>query len=75
MSNKKLPDLGAKERFLKVYANLPLALRSDIIYVLDKYDGLQGKQAMTWNACWLEINNNTEISKKILKGLDELDFI
>ncbi len=62
-----------KERFLKTYANLPLGLRCEIIYVLT--DGKYKDEPMTWNACWLEIKNNTEVGKKILTGLDELGFI
>lgn len=58
-----------KEKFLKVYANLPLGLRGDIVLVLD------GREPITWNAAYLEINNNTELSQTILKKLADLKII
>jgi len=58
-----------KEKFLKVYANLPLGLRGDIVLVLD------GRGSITWNAAYLEINNNTELSQTILKKLTDLKII
>lgn len=58
-----------KENFLKVYANLPLGLREDIVLVLD------GRGPITWNAAYLEINNNTELSQAILEKLTDLKII
>lgn len=60
--------LGLKERFLKVYANLPLNLRKEIILVLDK-------EPITWNVVYLEVSNNTEKGSQILKKLEELKII
>lgn len=51
-----------KAKFLRIYANIPDKLREDIIVVVD------GK-TYTWNAAYLEIKNNTEFGKKILKEL------
>ncbi len=58
-----------KERFIKIYANLPMKLRSDIVLVLD------GKEPITWNVAYIEINNETELGKKIFKKLAELKII
>ena len=60
---------SAREKFLSVYANLPLNLRNEIILVIDK------KEPITWNVAYLEVKNNTALSKKILKKLEELQFI
>ncbi len=57
-----------REKFLKVFANVPLGLREDIILVLD------GKP-LTWNVAYLEVKENTELSKRILKELQELKLI
>ena len=67
-----------KERFLKVYVNLPLAIRSEIVYVtkdLAISRGISPEQPMSWNACWIEVKNDTEISKEILDSLDRLKII
>lgn len=57
-----------REEFLKIYADLPLALRSEIILVLDD-------EPITWNAAYVEVYNNTEKSIKILKKLKDLKII
>ncbi|MFA5887148.1 MAG: hypothetical protein WC852_00345 [Candidatus Nanoarchaeia archaeon] len=61
-------EKGIRERFLKIYADLPLALRKEIIIVLDK-------EPMTWNAAYIEIFNNTKKSPIILKRLEEMKII
>ncbi len=60
--------LGLKEKFLKIYANLPLNLRKEIILVLDK-------EPITWNVVYLEVSNNTEKGSQILKKLEALKII
>lgn len=62
-------NTNKKGQFLKVYANLPINLRNDIIYVLPE------KGPITWNAAYLEIDNETELGKMILGKLDDLNFI
>ena len=59
---------AAKERFLKVYANLPLGIREEIILVLE------GKP-ITWNAAYLEVNNDTKNAQEILRKLEELKIL
>jgi hypothetical protein len=58
-----------KERFFKVYANLPLNLRNEIILVLSD------KGPITWQVAYLEIKNDTDVGKKILSQLIELNII
>lgn len=60
--------MSLRERFLKIYANLPLTLRGEIILVLDN-------EPITWNVAYIEVYNNTEKSIKILKKLEELKII
>jgi len=68
MDNATRMDNGLRERFLKVYADLPLSLRTEIILVL-------GKEPLTWNAAYVEVVNSTEKSAEILKKLSELKII
>lgn len=58
-----------KDRFLKVYANLPLGLRSEIILVLD------GHGPISWNVAFVEINNETKLGVIILQKLVDLKII
>ncbi len=58
----------AKSKFFKIYANLPLEFRNEIIVVL-------GDEPMTWNAVRIEIENNTEKGEILLKRLLELKII
>lgn len=67
MSNKIKNN--RRERFLKIYANLPLNIREEIICVLDK------KGPITWNVAYLEIKNNTKLGEEILRKLEESKII
>jgi hypothetical protein len=58
-----------KSKFIKVYANLPLGLRNEIVVVLDDVGPI------TWNAAYIEVDNETEVGQKILKRLHELEII
>lgn len=60
---------GARERFLKLYSNLPINLRKDIILVLDE------KGPISWDVAYLEVENKTKLGEQILKKLDELKII
>lgn len=59
---------NSRERFLKAYANLPLAVRKEIILVLEG-------EPITWDVAYLEVKRETETGKKILKKLEELKII
>ena len=58
-----------KEKFFRVYANLPINLREEIILVLP------AKGPITWNIAYLEVKSDTKLSKEILEKLAELDII
>ncbi len=61
-------SLMSLERFMKVYSNVPINLRKEIILVIDD-------QPITWNVAYLEIKNDTLLGKKILQKLLELEII
>ena len=60
---------GNREKFLKIYANLPLGVRQEIILVLEE------KGPITWDVAFIEVDNDTELSKTILEKLEKLQFI
>ncbi len=57
-----------RENFLKIFADLPLGVRKEIILTLDD-------QPITWNVAFTEINANTSQSKIILEKLEKLGII
>jgi len=57
-----------KAKFLKVFSNLPLGLREDVIAVI------KGKP-VTWNALFVEIDQDTRNGKEILNKLKEMEII
>ncbi len=57
-----------KDRFLKVYANLPLNLRREIISVVDD-------EPVTWEAAYREVINDTKLGKKLIAKLIDMDVI
>jgi len=57
-----------RSTFLKIYADIPLNLRRETILILNK-------EPLTWNVVYVEVYNNTEKSKIILKKLREMDII
>lgn len=58
-----------KEKFLKIYSNLPLGIRKEIILVLD--DG----RPITWDVAFVEVNSDTPLSKIILGKLEKLEIV
>ncbi|KKS87971.1 MAG: hypothetical protein UV63_C0047G0011 [Microgenomates group bacterium GW2011_GWC1_43_11] len=60
--------MDKKDRFYKVYNNLPLNLREEVILVIND-------EPITWKVARLEIDGNTNLSKIILDKLDALKFI
>lgn len=57
-----------KERFLKIYSNLPLGVRKEIILVVDD-------KPITWNAAYIEVSENTKLCREILVKLESLGII
>jgi len=60
--------MDKRTKFLKIYANLPLNLRNEIILVLEA-------EPITWNVAYLEIMEETTRSKTILEKLLKLQII
>lgn len=61
--------MEGKERFIKVYSNLPINLRNEVILVLPDIG------TITWNVASLEVNGETEVGKMIIDKLIELKII
>jgi len=66
MTDAKKPT--NRDRFLKVYVNLPLNVREEVVCVIDD-------KPITWNVAYLEVKHNTKLSEEILDKLDELEII
>lgn len=64
-----MSPIPGKERFFRVYANLPINLRDEIILVLPE------KGPITWKVAYLEINNDTDLGRIIFEKLIQLDII
>lgn len=60
-----------KEDFLRIYSNLPLKVREEIILDLGEDKG----GPITWNAAYIEVKNETALSKEILVKLKDLKII
>lgn len=60
--------MDQKSKFLKIYANLPLGSREEIIVVI-------GNEPLTWNSARLEIENDTSKGKEILEMLTQLKIL
>ena len=61
-------DGDKKARFMKVYSDLPINIRREVISIIDK-------EPISWNVAFLEIKNETELGEKILNNLISLGFI
>ncbi len=60
---------GRKEKFIKIYSNLPIGIRQEIILVLE--DG----RPITWNVAFVEVESDTPLSDEILEKLEKLEII
>lgn len=60
--------MDLKERFYKVYNNLPLNLREEIVLVLND-------EPITWKVAKLEIDQDTKLSLEIVEKLSALKII
>ncbi len=60
--------MSLKASFLKIYADIPLGARGEIIAVIND-------EPITWNSARVEIENDTAIGKKILDQLVDLKII
>ena len=65
-----------KQRFLKVYQNLPLNERKNTIVVLQNEEkGGVKKEPISWDIAFIEIDQETPIGEKILSKLIKLELI
>ena len=60
--------LEGKDRFLKVYSNLPMDIRKEVVVLMDN-------KPISWDIAYEEIEKETDLGKKILKKLIQLNFI
>ncbi len=58
----------SKDRFLKVFSNLPEDMRREIIVLVNQ-------KPYTWNAAYVEVINNTRLAETIVKKLVEMEVI
>lgn len=58
-----------KSQFYKIYANIPLGLRDEIVVVLEN------NEPLSWNAAKIEIDNDTDKVDEILEKLDRLGLL
>ena len=61
-------DGDKKARFIKVYSDLPINIRREVIAIING-------EPTSWNVAFLEIKNETELGEKILNKLISLGFI
>jgi len=61
-------DGDKKARFMKVYSDLPINIRREVISIIDT-------EPISWNVAFYEIKNETELGEKILNNLISLGFI
>ena len=60
--------MDRKTQFLKVYANLPLGVRDEIVAVVDG-------EPLTWKSAKLEIEQDTLKGKQVLETLTNLKIL
>ena len=58
----------SRDRFFRVYANLPEPEKSQVIAVVDD-------KTYSWNAAFNEISKDTELGEKILKKIEALGIL
>lgn len=56
------------EAFFKVYSNVPINERENVVVVINK-------KPISWNLAYQEIKNKTKMGEKILKTLKILEII
>jgi hypothetical protein len=58
-----------KEKFFRVYANLPVGVRDQVVIVMPDVG------PMSWNAAYVEVSNGTKLGNAIVEKLIELKII
>jgi hypothetical protein len=62
-------EIIPKERFFRVYANLPVGVRDQVVIVIPDVG------PMSWNAAYVEVSNGTKLGDTIVEKLMELKII
>ena len=57
-----------KERFYKVYSNVPVGVRREVVIVIDE-------RPINWDVAFIEVDNDTKLSNRILSKLEKLEII
>lgn len=60
--------MDLKAKFLKVYANLPLGVREEVVIVIDG-------EPLSWKVAQLEVEQNTKKGEEILVNLNKLQIL
>jgi len=60
--------MDRKSQFVRTYSNLPLGLREEIVVVINN-------KPLTWNAAYIEVENETDKGKEILGKLVEFGIL
>ena len=60
--------MEGKDKFIKVYSNLPIDIRKEIILLIEE-------KPISWDVAYIEIEKETALGKEILRKLLELGFI
>lgn len=63
-------DANLKGKFLRIYANIPIGLRSEIICVVEEKN-----RPVSWDVAFVEIDQDTPLSQIILEKLNKLNLI
>ena len=58
-----------RAKFIRIFANIPEKIRNeDVIAVVDD-------KPYTWNAAMIEVKNDSQLGKKIIKNLEKTRII
>lgn len=58
-----------RAKFMRIFANVPDKVRGeDIIVVIDD-------KPFTWNTAMIEVKNNSELGKKIIRKLEVMEIV
>lgn len=60
---------GKREKFMRMFANVPEKIRGeDVIAVVDD-------KPFTWNTAMIEVKNDSELGRKMLKMLEKMGIV
>jgi hypothetical protein len=68
MAKNKEKEKDLRTRFLRVYPNLPIPERSQVIVII-------GGEPCSWNVVYVEVKNNTELGVRMLEQMSRLGLI